>query len=139
MMFNNGKTTAIVVLVVILFVSVLSVALSAGGEIEFRFEEEALTVHSKLWKDRTVAYGDVESAALREDLNIGKRTNGFGSAKLSMGDFRNDEYGPYLLYAYAGCGKFVEMKLKDGSVFVIGGENAAESEKLYESLLKHLP
>ena len=45
-------------------------------------------------------YSEIDAVAYRSVLDIGERTNGFGSAKLSIGTLQNEEFGSCTVYAY---------------------------------------
>ncbi len=61
------------------------------------------------------------------------RTNGFGSARLAMGNFQNDEFGSYTLYAYTGIEEYIVLEV-GGKTLVIGMKDADETRKIYESI-----
>lgn len=59
-----------------------------GGSIEYSFEDTSLTIHTALWKDVSVRYDEIDDVCLRDDIQTGERTNGYGSGKLNLGEFR---------------------------------------------------
>ena len=60
------------------------------------------------------------------------RTNGFGSPKLSMGAFRNGEFGNYTLYAYTNAKEYVVLT-SGGKTLVIGMDDEARTQAIYET------
>lgn len=116
-----------------------SILIGCGGTtLEFNFDETEMTIHATMWSDQIVAYSDIQSAELKQDLTIGKRTNGYGDGKMVLGEFQNDEYGKYTLYGYTDSEEYVALRLKDGSIFVIGGKNKIESQDLYQTIRSYL-
>lgn len=136
MIKNNNSIFVISVAAVLAIVFGLSIFLKGYGEIEYNFEKSSFTVHTTLRKDYTVAFDGIEKAELKKNVNVGRRTNGYGSEKLSVGTFKNDEFGSYSLYVYNDCDTFVMLNLKDGTVLVVGGKDSTESERIYTEILK---
>ena len=84
-----------------LFLAVLAVFLFAvmfTGSITYTFGNDALTVDSDRWNPVTVAYEQIDSIEYREEAVDGEREWGFGSARLLLGSFNNDEFGGYTRY-----------------------------------------
>lgn len=128
-----GKPAGIVIAVVV-FLTILSLLLTVVGNVSFELSDSSLSIHTAFWKDHTVGFEEIEQVSLRNDFEPGSRENGFGSARLNLGDFNNHEFGDYLLYAYAKCSCFVVLKLKDDSVIVLGDKDPASTTSLYEKL-----
>lgn len=131
---TNEVSAVITVVIIVVVVAVIFV----GGSISFSFNEDSLKVHSSLWKDFSVIYGEIDQVELRDDIEVGVRTLGYGSAKLCMGNFKNSEFGAYKLYAYSKCDSRVLLRLKDGSAVVLGGKDKAESQSIYDSIKAHI-
>lgn len=108
------------------------------GNIEFTFHQDDFTIASFYDHDVTVSYDTIEAVEYRELENRGCRTAGFGSAKLMMGLFENDEFGRYTRYSYVSCKSAVVLKLKNDAVMVINGNSDAETRDLYNELVKRV-
>mgnify|MGYP006946276043 FL=1 len=65
------------------------------------------------------------------------RTNGFGSARLSMGIFQNDEFGSYTLYAYTGAKEFIVLT-SETRTLVIGMSKVEDTQTIYDTLLSKI-
>lgn len=124
-----GKVTGIFLIVLLAFVAVMMFT----GDIEFTCGEESLVIKADYWGDMTIAYDDIESMEYLEIDDKGSRTNGFGSARLLMGTFRNDEYGYFTRYSYTKCDTGIAIDLGK-SVVVISGNSEENTLKLYEEL-----
>jgi hypothetical protein len=120
----SGTIFAILVGVVILMFT---------GNIQYEFTEECLKVDATYWQLSTVGYEFVDSVEFRENFDMGIRNYGFYSAKLSLGNFQNDEFGSYTLYAYNKCDSAVVIKSGE-HILVITGQDIAETQELYNSL-----
>lgn len=58
------------------------------GNIEVHCEDTSFTINATYWSDLEIDYSEVDTIEYRKDLDVGVRTNGFGSARLLMGIFR---------------------------------------------------
>ena len=120
-----------VVLLVILAV-VLTVVMFTGN-IDFIINETAMTIDADFSSDINIAYDSIDDIEFREVTADGLRVSGFGSMKLLMGRFKNDEFGYYTRYTYtdkAGC---VVITIDDEKL-VIAGKTIVETRAIYDSL-----
>ncbi|MBR6780022.1 MAG: hypothetical protein IKM24_03290, partial [Clostridia bacterium] len=69
----------------------------------------------------------------RETFQKGRRTNGFGSPRLSMGQFENEEFGAYTLYAYTETESAVVLR-SDGNILVLNGKDEAQTVEMFNLL-----
>lgn len=125
--------TSIFVVAVFVFVGVLMFT----GDITFAVTEKTITVKADYYADLTLNFADIESAELIEDANYGSRTFGYGSARLLMGTFENEEYGTYTLYAYADTDTAILINHKQGTI-VFSAQTAEETKALYEDISSKL-
>lgn len=123
--------TAVIVPVILIGTAILMFT----GNIEAQCGKTALQINADYWTDTKVQYSEIDTVSYREDLNTGIRTNGFGSARLSMGIFQNDEFGSYTLYAYTGAEEFIVITSGDKTL-VIGMKDPNETQKIYDAVLK---
>lgn len=61
-------------------------------------KDTSFMINATYRTDIMADYSEIDAVAYRSDLDIGERTNGFGSAKLSMGTFQNEEFGSCTVY-----------------------------------------
>lgn len=123
------KITAVFVPLILIGVAVLMFT----GNIQYEFTEDSLKIDATYGDYSVVGYELIDTVEYREDFDFGARNFGFGSAKLSLGNFRNDEFGNYTLYAYTGSDSAVVVKSGE-HILVITGENTEETQMLYNSL-----
>ena len=121
--------TVIALVVTFVFVGVIT----ATGTVEIAYEETQFTIQTSYYSDITVAYDTIDEIVYLDNFDKGTRTNGFGSAVLAMGTFRNDDYGSYTLYAYAKCPAAVVLTA-DGKTLVLNGRDAEQTKQIYETL-----
>ena len=127
---RRGKAASLVGLIVVL---VLVAVLMFTGNIGYRFDEDSFTVEADYYQDLTVEYDAVERIEYRDADKAGIRTFGFGSARLMMGRFKNDEFGTYTRYSYTKCGSCVVLTSGENTL-VLSGPDEAATRALYEEL-----
>lgn len=125
--------SAIAVPLILVFCGVLMFT----GNIEVTYAETDFRIAASYMDDLTVAYEAVESVECRESFDIGSREMGFGSPRLSMGTFKNEEFGRYTLYAYTGGQGAVVLKQGD-KVLVIVAKTAEETKAIYDTLVEKI-
>ena len=125
--YKKVSVVSLVVLAVVLPVIMFT------GNIDFVMDETAMTIEADFIGDISITYDSIDDIELREVTADGLRVSGFGSMRLLMGKFKNDEFGYYTRYTYAddtGCVVITIGKDK----LVIAGETAEETKDIYEAL-----
>lgn len=134
----KSKNETIVKRISIAIVSLIiagTVFLMITGEIDYSFTDSGLEIMPDYWADSFVAYEEIDTVEYRESCDFGVRTNGFGSARLSMGAFRSEEFGSYTRYGYTRC-KSAVVITSDDRTLVLSAANEADTQQLYELLLE---
>lgn len=127
------KTMTAIMAIVLPLILIGTAVLMFTGDVTVACGDTSFTVDATYWDDLTVLYEEIDGVEYRESFDAGVRVSGFGSARLLLGTFENDEFGVYTLYAYNPCDTAVV--LRDGDcVLVIGGENAAETKALFKEI-----
>ncbi len=129
----NGRYTKISLVIVLAVVGIL-LAVLLTGDIEVKYEDTCFTVEASFWSDISVNYSDIDSVEYRDKMGAGLRTFGYGSLRLSMGTFQNDELGSYTRYSYTGEQSCVLITV-DESVIVLGGKDTEATKDIYNELL----
>ena len=111
--------------------------LMCTGSLEADCGETALTIQATFGADSEIPYDEIDTVDYRKDLDVGMRTYGFASAKFLIGNFKNDEFGAYTLYAYTGAEDHMVLT-SNGKVLVIGFDDEAKTQALYEKLVKKI-
>lgn len=131
-MTKGGRIGSAVALVLILvFVAVVLFA----GKIDFVFQEDYLVIDTNMYSDHVVFYDVIEDVEYREGNVDGVRVGGYGSFRLLMGYFRNEEFGTYVRYTYYDPEACVVVTTADRKL-VISGEDAAQTRAIYDALLE---
>ena len=125
-----GKGTVIFLIVIFAYVAVMMFT----GDIEFTCGEETLEIEAAYWSDMTIGYDEIESIVYLEEDEAGSRISGYGSARLLMGTFKNEEYGYHTRYSYTQCDTGIVLDLGK-SVLIISGKDVENTEKVYEELV----
>ena len=107
------------------------------GDITYSFREDYLFVESNMYTDYVLRYEEINAVEFREGNVPGLRVGGYGSFRLLMGFFENEEFGTYTRYTYYNPEACVVVATTDNTV-VLSAENRAETEELYRQLQKRL-
>ena len=130
----NPKTRKLSIVAAILLAVFLSVVLFYG-DIHYVFYEDMLFVDSNMYTDFVLRYDTIESLEFREGNVSGLRVGGYGSFRLLMGFFENEEFGTYTRYTYYKPEACVVVTT-DGKTVVLSGKTYTETQKLYQQLLE---
>lgn len=122
-------------LVLVLAILAAVAAVMFTGEITYTCDEETLRIESIAANSLEVAYEEMEEIVLRDDFDMGVRVMGFGSARLNMGSFQNEELGDYTLYAYIACDSMILIRSGE-KYLAINARTEEETLALYETLLE---
>lgn len=123
------KGSAVFLVLLLVFVAVLMFS----GDLAYDFGEESFTVVADWYGDLTVRYDSVESVAYRESDVPGMRVSGFGSFRLLMGFFQNDEFGTHTRYTYYKPEACVVLTV-NGKTLILSGADSAGTREIYEVL-----
>ena len=121
---------AAVVLILVGVAAVITV-----GDINCVFNEDSFTVEATFYDDLTVEYDVIDAMEIRYESIPGTREWGFGSAKLLLGTFHNDEFGMYTRYTYTNSDCAIVLTVGE-KILVLAGADKAETEFIYETLLE---
>ena len=119
--------------VIILTVALLAVLLFTG-DITVELGDASFTVNATYESALTVEYAAIDSIELREGDVSGTRVMGFGSPKLLLGTFENEEFGLYTRYTY-GRNEACIVLTSGGKTLVLSGADREETLAIYEAIL----
>ena len=125
--------TAVIVPLILIGCAVLMFT----GNIDVYCNDTSLTVTATYWTDLEIDYSEIEDIEYRTDLDVGVRTSGFASAKLSLGIFQNKEFGSYTLYSHAGAKEHIVLTSGDKTL-VIGMKEPRSTQAIYDFLARKL-
>ena len=134
---KNSKPIAIITIIIVAVILLVVAFLMFTGGVELMPGEESLTVEASFMTDLTLAYDEIDSVEYREGGVDGVRVYGYGSARLLIGQFKNDEFGFYTRYTYTGKLPAIVLTVGEQTV-VLGTENAEETKEIYERLLTEI-
>lgn len=127
------RIAAVVVPIILIGVAILMFS----GDVMVSCEDSSLKINATYWTDLEVDYSVIDTIEYRNDLDLGVRTNGFGSPTLSLGIFVNEEFGSYTLYAYTGAKEFVVLTSGE-KVLVIGMKDTNNTQLIYDAILEKI-
>lgn len=124
-----------IILAVILLIA--AAVLMFTGEIECTVTDTVLTIEADYYDDLTVTLSSIDSVEYRDTAPEGSREFGWGSARLMMGTFSNEEFGTHTRYTYTGCDACIILR-SGGDVLVLNAADEAATQVLYEVLAERL-
>ncbi len=131
------KKFAIISAVIVPIIFIGIAVLMFTGNIEVMCKDTSFEINASYWEDIDVEYTEIDTVEYREELDIGIRASGFGSARLSMGVFKNKEFGLYTLYAYTGAKEYIVLTSNEKTL-VIGLKDTKDTRAIYDSILEKI-
>ena len=132
-MSKDSKPARKISLPLLAILTVFVGVLMFTGDLDVVYGDTAFTIEASYWNDLTVEYAVIDCVEYREDFVPGMRTYGFGSARLSLGTFKNEEFGSYTRYSYTGRDSCVVLHA-DGKILVISGRDDAATQDIFRTL-----
>ncbi len=130
---RGGKLSLIFLAVTLLIVG----ALMFTGDIDYHFEDDRFTAEADFYDDLELVYDVIESLEYREGNVPGTRIWGYGSFRLLLGNFQNEEFGSYTRYTYYDPQSTVVLTTMK-KTYVFSGRNREETLALYQTLLERI-
>ena len=110
---KSYKVGKIISLIMVPLILVFVAVLMFTGDITYIAGEKSLKIEATYEKDAEILYSRIDSVEYRETFDIGARVWGYGSAKLSLGNFQNEALGDYTVYAYNSCKSMIVIHAGD--------------------------
>ena len=105
-----------------------------SGNIDIIYHEPSFSIKASYWNDQEIFYNEIDEIEYRDEEISGARTAGFGSLRLLMGQFKNEEFGYYTRYTYNNCDAGIVLHVDD-KVYVISGKDQESTKEIYEELV----
>ena len=128
----NQKASRVSLVMLVVILSLVAVIMFTG-DVAVSFSDSSFTVDSTYHEALTVDYDAVTSLEYREGNVPGTRVGGFGSARLLLGFFENEEFGTYTRYTYTNPDSCIVIQVGE-KILVISGSDAAETEAIFDTL-----
>ncbi len=133
---TKGEKIAKTVSMILVTVILIGIAIIMfTGDIEVVLGDDSMKISATYSANSEIKYSDIEKVEYREDFDTGIRTSGFYSARLSLGIYKNDEFGSYTLYSYNSAEDFVILTSGEKTL-VIGLEN--DTKAVYDKVLEEI-
>ena len=130
---NMNKKTRRFSIVMLVLLAVFVCVIMFTGNIRYVFQEDYLLVDTNMYSDYIVHYDTIDAVQFREGNVPGLRIGGFGSLRLLMGWFENEEFGNHIRYTYYNPDACV-LLIKEDHTIVLSGKNREETLALYQEL-----
>ena len=128
-----GKVGTRIAMILVPLILIGVAILMFTGDITYTLEGERLQIEAWYYADATVELDTIDTLELAEDFEAGHRQMGFGSARLSMGQFFSDELGVYISYRYTGCDSAIILTSGE-DILVINCASEEETRQLFDQL-----
>ncbi len=132
---ETSKTARITSLVLVLLILAGTAVVMFTGEVRTELTDKNIQIKATYRGAITVSLDEIDSIEYREAGVSGTRVNGFGSPRLLLGIFQNEEMGSYIRYTYGGSRPCIVLTV-NGEYIVVGLYSAEETQTLYNSLLE---
>lgn len=130
---KNKKLFIIITVVIVIALAILLFFTMFTGDIEPVLGDTSVTVKVSFIDDLTLNYEEIDAIEYREEGVDGQRIYGFGSARLLLGTFSNEEFGTYTRYTYTGNDSCVVLTVGEEKV-VIGLKNEQQLKWMYDRI-----
>ena len=134
-MDKTTKTVYRISMVVLVIILIGIFFVMFTGDIACDFGDNSFTVTASFHDDLTVEYSIIDDIEIRYDAIPGRRDFGFGSARLLLGTFSNEEFGIHSRYTYTNCDCAVVVTAGE-KVLVLAAQTQHETEEIYRMLLE---
>lgn len=104
------------------------------GDITYSFQEDYLLIDTNMYSDYILYYDAIDDIEFREGNVPGLRVGGYGSFRLLMGYFENEEFGTYIRYTYYKPEACVVLTT-GGKTVVLSGKTELETQAIHQALL----
>lgn len=125
-----GKLSIVIVTLILIFVCWVMFT----GDITMSYGATSFTIEASFHDDLTVEYSAIDSIEFREENVSGTRVWGFGSGRLLLGTFENEEFGTYTRYTYTNPEACIVMTAGEKTL-VISSKTASQTKAIYLDLL----
>ncbi len=115
--------------VFILFISFILFIGNIGVEIN----SDTIVLSATNWGNYIVDIEEIDSVIFRENFERGSRTSGIGSFVHFAGNFKNSEFGNYILYSFASCDSHIII-ITEGKTVVVNDKTNEATKILYEQI-----
>lgn len=121
--------------VFLVLLTVFLVWILFSGEITYEFQEDWLQVDSNMYTGYVIRYNEIQEVEYREGNVPGLRVGGFGSFRLLLGYFQNEEFGTYVRYTYYDPESCVVITT-DRQNIVLSGNTAQETMQIFTGVME---
>ena len=111
----------------------VGVFIFAVGSVAISYTESNFTVRATGGAIE-VPYEKISEIEYRESNDNGRRSFGINTMKINSGNFTNEEFGGYTLYAYTAVKPVIVVHHSDDMVLVFNLKTVEETKNAYETL-----
>ncbi len=135
---TKSKTAKVVGIVMSSVILIFAGMIMFTGNVEILYHEMSLEAEADYFGDLHLSYDAIKGIEYRENFDKGRRISGFGTPRLSLGSFENEEFDVYTIYAYTNCDAAVVLYVEGDRVVVLSGKDEIGTKAIYEEILKRM-
>ncbi len=132
-----GKRTRIISTIFLILLLIFIVIFLFTGDIEYQYDDASFTIQAIYWDDITIDYAAIDSIEYRNSSVSGSRTNGFGSPRLLLGTFHNDEFNYHTRYTYTTTAPCIILSVHE-KILILNAKDIIETENIYNELITRI-
>lgn len=107
------------------------------GKVSTVVMEDSVRISATYWPALPISYDEMLEVSYYDHFEKGERTNGIGSLRLQLGNYKNAQFGKYILYAYSSCDSCVVIKTKERTI-AINCKSKEQMQELYQQIMQHM-
>lgn len=137
----NKRVTLIFTVVTLILVGGLVIYaffIAGSGGVKAQVQEGKLRVQAMMC-DVTCGLDEIERVELRQDYDLGRRTNGFGNMRMKSGAFKNDELGSYHCATVTSSEWVILVHIRNDQPLVFNQATGEDTQAFYQQLQSALP
>lgn len=134
---KGNKIALIISMIVVIAILVFVGILMFTGDVNISYTDADFTIEASYYGDLTVSYAEIDNIEYREGFDKGTRVYGYGSARLLLGTFKNEEFGNYTLYSYVTSDPCIIITSGEKKL-VIGLENSNFTKEAFDKISKNI-
>lgn len=127
------KSIYLKLIIAFLVILMVTFCLIFLGQVKVDMGEEELVISGTFTSSTTVKYSDIQSIDFVNSFEFGKRDFGFGTFKVNLGTYSNNQFNKYKAYAYSNVKAFVVVYYSDNAL-VFNQPTVEDTKSIYNEL-----
>ena len=122
---------------IIILALVVILSFKPSNKVRFTFGEDSVDIKTTRYT-MNIPYHMIDSAALVEKPDMGRKVDGFTDDIIATGIWSNEAWGEYTACIEVATDNCIVIGLTDGRSFVVSRRDNEETQKVFEELQTHI-